>query len=138
MAVGDCAAWLDPDTGQHRRIEHWTAARDRPSTAVATLLAGDRVGAAPVPTRERAPYFWSDQYGVRIQFAGHARPDDQVSLEIGRADEASFLAVYRRAGQPVAARFILDVARHKTCCVMRNVIPTPSISDPSTLTVESP
>jgi NADPH-dependent 2,4-dienoyl-CoA reductase/sulfur reductase-like enzyme len=103
VAVGDCAAWLDPDTGRHRRIEHWTAARDRPAIAVATLLAGPRRDAvAPLPSRERAPYFWSDQYGLRIQFAGHARPDDDVSLEIGRADEASFLAVYRRAGRPVA------------------------------------
>ncbi len=104
VAVGDCAAWLDPETGRHRRVEHWTAARDRPSIAVATLLAGAQSGggAQPASVRERSPYFWSDQYGVRIQFAGHAHPDDDVSLEIGRGDEASFLAVYRRAGRPVA------------------------------------
>jgi NADPH-dependent 2,4-dienoyl-CoA reductase/sulfur reductase-like enzyme len=103
VAVGDCAAWLDPDTGRHRRVEHWTAARDRPAIAVATLLAGARRDVAPARTvPERAPYFWSDQYGLRIQFAGYARPDDDVSLEIGRADESSFLAVYRRAGRPVA------------------------------------
>ena len=104
VAVGDCAAWLDPDTGRHRRLEHWTAARDRPSIAVATLLAGaqNAGGARAASVRERAPYFWSDQYGVRIQFAGDARPDDAVSLEIDRGDEASFLAVYRRAGRPVA------------------------------------
>lgn len=102
VAVGDCAAWLDPDTGRHQRLEHWTAARERPAIAVTTLLAGARPHIAPAPARERAPYFWSDQYGVRIQFAGRARPDDDVSLEIGRADEASFLAVYRRQGRPVA------------------------------------
>lgn len=101
VAVGDCAAWLDPSTGRHRRVEHWTAARERAAVAVATLLAGTRSTVrAPVP--ERASYFWSDQYGVRIQFAGHARAEDQVSLEIGRAGQASFLAVYRRDGQPVA------------------------------------
>jgi NADPH-dependent 2,4-dienoyl-CoA reductase/sulfur reductase-like enzyme len=104
VAVGDCAAWLEPDLGRHRRVEHWTAARDRPAIAVQTLLAGGQSngGARTASIRERAPYFWSDQYGVRIQFAGHARPDDEVSVEVGRADQASFLAVYRREGRPVA------------------------------------
>lgn len=102
VAVGDCAAWLDPETGRHQRLEHWTAARERPAIAVATLLVGARPELASAPRRERAPYFWSDQYGLRIQFAGRARPDDDVSLEIGRVDEASFLAVYRRQGRAVA------------------------------------
>jgi NADPH-dependent 2,4-dienoyl-CoA reductase/sulfur reductase-like enzyme len=99
VAVGDCSAWLQPHTGEHRRIEHWMAAQSRPAIAVKALLAGP---SHYEPVRERAPYFWSDQYGVRIQFAGHCRVDDDVTIEIGAADEASFLAVYRRAGEPVA------------------------------------
>ena len=98
VAVGDCSAWLNPRTGRHHRVEHWTAARDRPSIAVATLLARS----ARTPSRERAPYFWSDQYGVRIQFAGEIEPDDEVSLEIGGPQDRSFLAVYRRGGAAVA------------------------------------
>ena len=106
VAVGDCSAWLNPGTGRHQRVEHWTAARDRPSVAVATLLSRTSAGSAGAAgrpaARERAPYFWSDQYGIRIQFAGRIQPDDEVHLEIGAPEDGSFLAVYRRDGAPVA------------------------------------
>jgi NADPH-dependent 2,4-dienoyl-CoA reductase/sulfur reductase-like enzyme len=99
VAVGDCANWYDPHTGGHRRIEHWTGALERPAAAVATLLAHG----ANEPGVPRPPYFWSDQYGVKIQFTGHAAGADSVTVEEGSIDERSFLAVYRRAGRPVAA-----------------------------------
>jgi NADPH-dependent 2,4-dienoyl-CoA reductase/sulfur reductase-like enzyme len=98
VAVGDCASWYDPVAGVHRRVEHWTGARERPDAAVATLLSG---GAAR-PGAPRPPYFWSDQYGVRIQFAGHSAGADSVTVEEGLPDDRSFLAVYRRSGHPVA------------------------------------
>ncbi len=98
VAVGDCANWYDPRAGFHRRVEHWTGARERPDAAVATLLAGGAVE----PGAPRPPYFWSDQYGVKIQFAGHAAGADSVTIEAGAADDRDVLAVYRRAGDPVA------------------------------------
>ncbi|MBT2676478.1 FAD-dependent oxidoreductase [Streptomyces sp. ISL-14] len=98
VAVGDCANWYDPRAGFHRRVEHWTGARERPDAAVATLLAGGAVE----PGVPRPPYFWSDQYGVKIQFAGHAAGADSVTIEAGAADDRDVLAVYRRAGDPVA------------------------------------
>lgn len=98
VAVGDCASWYDPFAGVHRRVEHWTGARERPDAAVATLLSA---GAA-TPAAPRPPYFWSDQYGVRIQFAGHSAGADSVTVEEGLPDDRSFLAVYRRSGHPVA------------------------------------
>lgn len=98
VAVGDCASWYDPCTDGHRRVEHWTGARERPDAAVAALLSS---GAAE-PGPPRPPYFWSDQYGVKIQFAGHAAGSDSVTVEEGAPDDRSFLAVYRRAGHPVA------------------------------------
>lgn len=98
VAVGDCANWYDPRAGHHRRVEHWTGARERPDAAVATLLAGGAVE----PGLPRPPYFWSDQYGVKIQFAGHAAGADSVTIEAGAADDRDVLAVYRRAGNPVA------------------------------------
>ncbi|MGP3925795.1 NAD(P)/FAD-dependent oxidoreductase [Streptomyces sp. 8N616] len=109
VAVGDCAAWYDPAVGTHRRVEHWTGARERPAAAVAALLSGGT--AAPAPPRP--PYFWSDQYGVRIQFAGHAAQADSVAVEEGAASDRSFLAVYRRAGRPVAVLGV-DQARQFT------------------------
>ncbi|MDQ0578859.1 NAD(P)/FAD-dependent oxidoreductase [Streptomyces rishiriensis] len=98
VAVGDCANWYDPRARAHRRVEHWTGARERPDAAVATLLAGGAV----TPGVPRPPYFWSDQYGVRIQFAGHAAGADSVTVEEGAVDDRDVLAVYRRAGDPVA------------------------------------
>ncbi|MCH0566214.1 MULTISPECIES: NAD(P)/FAD-dependent oxidoreductase [unclassified Streptomyces] len=99
VAVGDCASWYDPRAGGHRRVEHWTGARERPDAAIATLLAGGAVE----PGVPRPPYFWSDQYGVKIQFVGHATGADSVTIEEGSADDRNVLAVYRRAGEPVAA-----------------------------------
>ncbi|MFJ2238987.1 NAD(P)/FAD-dependent oxidoreductase [Streptomyces sp. NPDC087859] len=98
VAVGDCANWYDPRAGFHRRVEHWTGARERPDAAIATLLAGG----ALEPGVPRPPYFWSDQYGVKIQFVGHAAGADSVTVEAGTADDRDVLAVYRRAGDPVA------------------------------------
>ncbi|MEV5531157.1 NAD(P)/FAD-dependent oxidoreductase [Streptomyces prunicolor] len=98
VAVGDCANWYDPQAGSHRRVEHWTGARERPDAAVAALLSWGAVEA----TAPRPPYFWSDQYGVKIQFAGHAAGADSVTVEEGAPGDRSFLAVYRCAGQPVA------------------------------------
>ncbi|MFI6654409.1 NAD(P)/FAD-dependent oxidoreductase [Streptomyces sp. NPDC050523] len=98
VAVGDCANWYDPRAGAHRRVEHWTGARERPDAAITTLLAGGAVE----PGVPRPPYFWSDQYGVKIQFAGHAAGADSVTVEEGAVDDRNVLAVYRRAGTPVA------------------------------------
>ncbi|MEV6765128.1 FAD-dependent oxidoreductase [Streptomyces sp. NPDC051105] len=98
VAVGDCANWYDPHAGGHRRVEHWTGALERPAAAVAALLAYG----ATEPGVPRPPYFWSDQYGVKIQFVGHAAGADDVTVEEGSTDDRSFLAVYRRAGRPVA------------------------------------
>ena len=99
VAVGDCAAWHEPSVGRPHRVEHWTGALERPAIAVATLLAGGRHNGVPA----RPPYFWSDQYGRRIQFAGIADPGDEITFEVGNLRDTSFLAVYRRGGEPVAS-----------------------------------
>lgn len=98
VAVGDCSAWYDPAVGRHLRVEHWTAAMERAPVAAATLLSG---GTRPPPPLPPA-YFWSEQYDSYIQFAGHTRPGDTVTVEEGDVDARRFLAVYRRADQPVA------------------------------------
>ncbi len=97
VAVGDCASWFDPELGVHQRIEHWSGARERAAVAVATLLSAgtDQIAARP-------PYFWSDQYGLRIQVAGRTSGSDSVVVEEGSVADRDFLAVYRRAGVPVA------------------------------------
>ena len=96
VAVGDCAAAWSASAERHVRIEHWTHALEQPATAVGTLLGTG--GPAPTPV----PYFWSDQYGARIQFAGSRREGDVVRVVEGSCADRSFLAVYERDGVPAA------------------------------------
>jgi NADPH-dependent 2,4-dienoyl-CoA reductase/sulfur reductase-like enzyme len=122
VAVGDCAAWHEPSVGWPHRVEHWTGALERPAIAVATLLAGGRHDGVPA----KPPYFWSDQYGRRIQFAGIAAPGDEITFEVGTLRDASFLAVYRRGGEPVA---VLGVDQPRLFTRLRRqlaVVPVPA------------
>ncbi|MFF9093969.1 NAD(P)/FAD-dependent oxidoreductase [Streptomyces sp. NPDC014802] len=97
VAVGDVARCPHPFTGRHARIEHWSNAGEQARTAARTLLTGVPA-AAPVT----APYFWSDQYQVRIQLAGHVAPGAEPEIVDGDVDSRTFTAVYRRADTPVA------------------------------------
>ena len=112
VAVGDCAAWFDDRLAAHVRLEHWTGALERPAVAVAALLEDmtDQDGSQAVAQaafdprsgRLAVPYFWSDQYGVRLQFAGTAGLADRVEIEAGDPAAFSFLAVYYRGEEAVA------------------------------------
>ena len=97
VAVGDCASWFDLAAGTHRRVEHWTGALERAALAVEALLDSD---ATPKPAKPH--YFWSDQYGVKLQFAGHSAGYDRVEIEAGDVLTHSCLAVYYRGDFPVA------------------------------------
>jgi glyoxylate carboligase len=48
------------------------------------------------------PYFWSDQYGKKIQCLGRTAQFDEVRVVAGSVD-GNFLALYRREDQLVAA-----------------------------------
>ena len=80
------------------RIEHWTNAADQGEAAARTLLEGDTA-----PPFAPTPYFWSDQFGIKIQFVGHARPGDVVSVIEGDPADDRFVAAYGRDGRLVAA-----------------------------------
>ncbi len=98
VAAGDVARW----TWRHEwggeeqiRIEHWEIAAGAGVAAARSLLAG-RADAPPfVPI----PYFWSDQFGVRLQVLGSPRGDDEVVVCEGSLDEGKFVAVFGRAGR---------------------------------------
>ncbi len=118
-AVGDCSAWYDDVRGRHHRIEHWTDSRDRPAILVAAMLG------RPSPAPLRAPYFWSDQYGVKIQFAGRREGDEVVTVEAGGAETDDLLAVYRRDGLPVA---VLGLNQPKLFTRWRKLLSSPTAS----------
>ena len=87
-AVGDVANWLDGE-GNPKRVEHWNHVVEQASVVAATITGGESV-------RGAVPYFWSDQYDVKIQVLGEPRADDDV--HIVDDDGKKFLAYYSRDG----------------------------------------
>ncbi|WP_084505325.1 NAD(P)/FAD-dependent oxidoreductase [Nocardia harenae] len=93
-AVGDVAAWWDPASGRHLRVEHWTGAGEQ-----AAIVAGELCGTG---SAERGvPYFWSDQYDVKLQGFGHFGPDDEVAVAFD--DGRRFVALYSRGATVTGA-----------------------------------
>jgi NADPH-dependent 2,4-dienoyl-CoA reductase/sulfur reductase-like enzyme len=120
-AVGDCAAWYDPYRGHPHRLEHWTDALERPAAMVRAML-GQPAGVA------RAPYFWSEQYGVMIQFAGRHLGGEQIAIEAGSAETADVFATYRRDGELVA---VLGMNQPKLFTRARRSLPGTPLDRPA-------
>jgi 3-phenylpropionate/trans-cinnamate dioxygenase ferredoxin reductase component len=97
VAAGDMARWLWRHDGGEEliRIEHWQVAAEAGVAAARSLLAGrtDAPAFAPVP------YFWSDQFGIRIQVLGNPSGEDEVVITEGTLEEGKFVAVFGRAGR---------------------------------------
>jgi 3-phenylpropionate/trans-cinnamate dioxygenase ferredoxin reductase subunit len=93
-ACGDTASWWRPSLGRNVRTEHWTSAVGQ-ARAVASAIVG-----APSPYDEPG-FFWSDQFGLRLQHLGHADKWHAVVIE---GDEEAFTARYvDREGHLLAA-----------------------------------
>jgi NADPH-dependent 2,4-dienoyl-CoA reductase/sulfur reductase-like enzyme len=88
-ALGDVASWQDA-LGHQARVEHWSNVADQARVLVPSLLGKEPPGAVVVP------YFWSDQYDLKIQCLGEPEADDVV--HIVEDDGRKFLAYYEREG----------------------------------------
>ncbi|BBZ35221.1 NAD(P)/FAD-dependent oxidoreductase [Mycolicibacterium confluentis] len=88
-ALGDVASWKDA-TGHQARVEHWSNVAEQARVLVPVLLGKEPPEAVVVP------YFWSDQYDVKIQCLGEPEADDIV--HIVEDDGRKFLAYYERDG----------------------------------------
>jgi NADPH-dependent 2,4-dienoyl-CoA reductase/sulfur reductase-like enzyme len=88
-AIGDCASWRDDVKGQVR-VEQWSNVADLARVLVPAMLGQDAPAAVSVP------YFWSDQYDVKIQALGEPEATDTV--HIVEDDGRKFLAYYERDG----------------------------------------
>jgi NADPH-dependent 2,4-dienoyl-CoA reductase/sulfur reductase-like enzyme len=134
VAVGDCASWFDHAAGKHRRMEHWTGALERAAIAVEALL-----DAEAVPKPAKPHYFWSDQYGVKLQFAGHSAGYDRLEIEAGEAHTHNCLAVYYRGDDPVA---VLGMNQPRLFTKWRRSLLTPALATgaqpPTTLPASPP
>jgi 3-phenylpropionate/trans-cinnamate dioxygenase ferredoxin reductase subunit len=95
VAAGDVARWLwrHPDGEELIRIEHWQVAAEAGVAAARSLMAGR----ADAPAFNPIPYFWSDQYGVRLQVLGSPRGSDEIHIAEGTPEEGKFLALFGRA-----------------------------------------
>ena len=81
VAVGDVAARWSPRWRTRLRVEHWDDAIGGPAVAIASLLSD-----APEPMHDPVPYFWSDQFGHKLQYIGHHTADDRL-VRRGALDE---------------------------------------------------
>lgn len=88
-AIGDVASWQD-GAGHQVRVEHWSNVAEQARVIVPAMLGGD------APDVVVVPYFWSDQYDVKIQCLGEPEADDVV--HVVEDDGRKFLAYYERDG----------------------------------------
>ena len=98
VAAGDVARWWHPLYEQHLRIEHWDHAARQGAAAARTLLTG-RDRAEPYG---EVPYFWSDQYDLKIQMLGLTTDYDAFKVIEGDPSSWEFVAAYGRGGRTVA------------------------------------
>ncbi|WP_082964059.1 FAD-dependent oxidoreductase [Mycobacterium sp. 852002-51961_SCH5331710] len=98
VAAGDVARWWHPLYGEHLRIEHWDHASRQGVTAARNLLAGPD-GAEEY---DAVPYFWSDQYDVKLQMVGLPTGYDTVDVIERDLREGAFVAAYGRSGRTIA------------------------------------
>ncbi|MEU6307826.1 NAD(P)/FAD-dependent oxidoreductase [Streptomyces chartreusis] len=64
-AVGDCASFPSGRYGERLLVHHWDNALQGPRTVAADILGQTPAVYDPVP------YFWSEQFGRFVQYAGH-------------------------------------------------------------------
>jgi 3-phenylpropionate/trans-cinnamate dioxygenase ferredoxin reductase subunit len=105
FAAGDVANHAHPLFGR-LRVEHWANALEQGPSAARAMLGSDVV-------YERVPYFFSDQYDVGMEYAGHSAPGDTV---VFRGDPATreFIAFWLRDGRVTAGMNVnvWDVNEH--------------------------
>jgi 3-phenylpropionate/trans-cinnamate dioxygenase ferredoxin reductase subunit len=88
-AIGDVASWRHT-LGHQVRVEHWSNVADQARALVPAMMGQD------APATITVPYFWSDQYDVKIQCLGDPEADDIV--HVVEDDGRKFLAFYERDG----------------------------------------
>lgn len=85
-AVGDIAAAQHPLLGTRVRTEHWANALKQPTVAAAGMLG------EPTEYAE-LPYFFTDQYDLGMEYAGHAPDYDRVVFR-GDVEGREFVAFW--------------------------------------------
>ncbi len=121
-AVGDCSLHPSPRYGRRVRLESVDNAFEQAKTAAANLCGKPTV-------HDKTPWFWSDQYDLKLQIVGLSQHYDNVVL---RGDPAakSFSCCYLRDGELIA----LDAVNHgKDFMAARKLIAEHARPDPARL-----
>ncbi|MFG3542460.1 NAD(P)/FAD-dependent oxidoreductase [Streptomyces clavifer] len=119
-AVGDCASFPSARYGERLLVHHWDNALQGPRAVAAAVADG-------LPrTYDPVPYFWSEQFGRFVQYAGHHAGADTL-LWRGDPAEAAWTVCWLRAGVLVA---VLAVGRPRDLAQGRKLVEAGARIDP--------
>jgi len=96
VAAGDCASHVMARYGRRIRLESVSSAGEQAKVAAATLCGKSK-------TITALPWFWSDQYDLKLQIAGLNTGYDEVVLSGDPTKDRDFSCFYLRAGELIAA-----------------------------------
>ncbi len=94
LAIGDCTNHPNLLLGRRLRLESVHNAIEQAKTAAATLCG-------KLKPYQQIPWFWSDQYDLKLQIVGLSGDHDQVIIRGDLADR-SFAAFYMKGTQLIA------------------------------------
>ena len=125
-AAGDIARFPLLPNGAPTRIEHWRLAQQHGRTAARNMLGQQEAFTA-------APFFWTQQFGKSLRYAGHAEQWDDIICH-GEVAQQDFLAFYVQAGRIAAvAGMGRDTAMiYITELLGKNKMPSPASINPET------
>jgi 3-phenylpropionate/trans-cinnamate dioxygenase ferredoxin reductase subunit len=123
-AVGDCASFPSGRYGERLLVHHWDNALQGPRTVAADILGETRAVYDPVP------YFWSEQFGRFVQYAGHHASAD-TTLWRGEPSGPAWTVCWLRERRLVA---LLAVGRPRDLAQGRRLIEAGAEMDPELLT----
>ena len=115
-AAGDCASF--PYQGQRIRLESVPNAIDQAEVVAANMLGAQKAYHA-------TPWFWSDQYDVKLQIAGLNQGFENVVTRIGEAGRSHW---YYKAGQVLAVDAMNDPRAYM---VAKRLIEAGKTADPA-------
>ncbi|MHC0431120.1 NAD(P)/FAD-dependent oxidoreductase [Streptomyces sp. O3] len=111
-AVGDCASFPSGRFGQRLLVHHWDNALQGPRVVAANII-----GTAP-EVYDPVPYFWSEQFGRFVQYAGHHGGADALVWR-GAPEDAAWTVCWLRGDALVA---VLAVGRPRDLAQGRRLI----------------
>ena len=94
FAVGDCTSHPNAIYGRQMRLESVHNAVEQAKTAAANICGGD-------VSYSQVPWFWSDQYDLKLQIAGLSKGHDDVVIR-GNPAKRSFSCLYLAEGRLIA------------------------------------